>query len=67
MEFENAFIKVVLCGIYKCLQVCENWNFFDDLLLSKKQVHLTSLFLKTKVLMVTCNFIKQYVHFVIPP
>jgi hypothetical protein len=35
MEFENAFIKVVLCEIYKCLQVCEIWKFDGDLLLSK--------------------------------
>jgi len=46
MEFENAFIKVVLCEIYKCLQVCEIykclqvceiWKFDGDLLLSKNK------------------------------
>jgi hypothetical protein len=26
MEFENAFIKVMLCGIYKCLQVVKIGN-----------------------------------------
>jgi len=35
MKFENALIKGLLCGIYKCLQVYENQKFDGDILLSK--------------------------------